>query len=140
MPRSAQALPDSVAFALLQVWGDEAAIKAMPIKQQAFLTAVLLGLLQQADGSGGVEDTPGLTGTLLSGISARLGNPIESLRCATVPQHRALPHATWMCAAFMLSAHRLPDSMSAACARLRSLTLALHSHCLQVPILTWATS
>ena len=76
-------------FALLQVWGDEAAIKAVPIKQQAFLTAALLGLLQQAGASGGVEGTPGLTGGLLSGISARLSNPIESLRCATVPQQRA---------------------------------------------------
>ena len=109
----------------------------MPIKQQAFLTAALLGMLQQADGPGGVEDTPGLTGTLLSGISARLGNPIESLRCGTVPQHKALPQVTFTCAAFMLSAQRLPYSMSAACSRFRSLTLALHNHCLQGPILTW---
>ena len=84
-------------FAPLQVWGDEAAIKAMPIKQQAFLTAALLGLLQQADGSGGVEGTPGLTGALLSGISARLSNPIESLRCATVAQHRAATAPSKMC-------------------------------------------
>ena len=129
-----------MALALLQVWGDEAVIKAMPIKQQAFLTAALLGLLQQAGGPGGLEDTPGLTGTLLSGISARLGSPIESLRCATVPQRRALPHATHTCAASMLSAQELPYSMSAACPRFRSLTLALHSHCSQGPFLTWAIS
>ena len=123
-------------FALLQVWGDEAAIKAMPIKQQAFLTAALLELLQQADGSGGVEGTPGLTAALLSGISARLANPIESLRCATVPQLKDRP----MQVVQVQPSCCLPGKCQTVC-QLRKLGIHFdYSHCLQGPEgLTWPT-
>ena len=69
----------AVTMRLARSWGDAAAARTVPARQQACLTAALveaIGLL----GKHPLETHPGLLPALLSGVSTRLESPLPPVR------------------------------------------------------------
>ena len=66
---------------LAQSWGDAAAVRTVPVRQQAYLTAALVEAVGRL-GREAIEGHPGLLPALLGGVSTRLESPLPPVRCA----------------------------------------------------------
>ncbi len=69
----------AVALRLAQSWGDAAAVRTAPVRQQAYLTAALVEAVGRL-GAGPLENFPGLLPALLAGVSTRLESPLPPVR------------------------------------------------------------
>ncbi|KXZ57008.1 hypothetical protein GPECTOR_1g910 [Gonium pectorale] len=71
------AQPLAAAAAAAAAWGDASAVTRTSVQRQAYLSAALLLLMLSGPGldRADVERTQGLLGSLLGGVSARLGSP-----------------------------------------------------------------
>ncbi|CAL8463180.1 g2714 [Coccomyxa elongata] len=72
-------LLQQAAVRLAQTWGHKETTQRLPVRQQAYMSAVLEHMVASL-GKEGLEGTPGLFGTLLSAVSTRLDSPQPLVR------------------------------------------------------------